>query len=338
LHHIDENSSNTIFENLLPLCLTANGAMAREEFFPLPGEISPTNVQGQAENHFMQGEFQRAYGCHRILAQIYEKRLDIVNAIRALLDAIMALRPGGDAQLMRHAVLEIGRLLSHLRHRFGPLDKAEVLSRIGLLVYDHGDPNGAMEFHVQEARHYREAKEAHYGTRLHAARSAGLQHRAAAAILLAQSKRESSFALGDLDQVKAIGSSIRDSRRIGSSMAVKASSLLFIGQPQRSQILAREALDSGYKVNHWTEADLHSLLGTVYSARRHGPKAVEHLRKAWDLYKRYDIRPEPGVFQARDPGPLLREFGFLIPDIGKREPGLLSREELRTLLATILNS
>lgn len=140
LHHVDENNSNSIFENLVPICKNCNGAIENTNHSKMPnlsGNVHPDNILNRARDLFAQGDYPACHGCYRVAAHLYSTRFgSISRKLQSLNSAISTLRPIYQPELLKYTVdqvLETLNLVSIKKYKY---HIAEFISQMGLLLYD----------------------------------------------------------------------------------------------------------------------------------------------------------------------------------------------------------
>jgi hypothetical protein len=336
LAHVDENHNNSLFENILPLCLNANGAMARDKWAPFAGEIGSANLLAGAQKQIERGNFARAYGCYRLLAYLAEKATDNELALQANASCVAVLRPIDQPLLVREAVLNMERLAKGARP-ISPVARAVALSQIGLIVYDGGDPNAALEIHEFCLKLLRKAGRMCNGRERDLVQSRSLQHCAAASALVARSLRDRNFVVGQLRESREIATSCKDNQRLGSAITIEAAVYHRFGDSARSSELVREGLKLSCKSSPWTRADLHLLQGKLHLSTGRRSKGIHHLRESADLLTRFRMKPEGGVFENADPGRILNELGQNVLPTGRLQSAQLTTREFHSVVRVLVS-
>ncbi len=329
LAHIDENRSSSVFENVCPLCPTANEAIERDKLAPFAGEINLVNLLARAQDHQACGRLACAYACYRLLAHLAEKSVDMELALQAAASCIAVLRPVDQPALVRRAVLDIGRVASTAGKRVSPLARAEALNQVGLVIYDQGNPMAAMAFYRLALSQLRRPGEAFDGRDRDLRQSRSLQHCASASALTTCGQRGRSFALGYLEESCAIAVAIRDGHRLCSALTIKAAVHHRFGELTESAKLLHQAWELRQKANPWTRADLCLLWGEFYLSTGQRSRGVRKLQEAANVLAQYQMRPEGGVFD-RSPAQVLGAIGEPVSPMRKPEPSGLSEDELRS--------
>src|SRR5688572_30549134 len=107
LAHINEDSADTRFDNLIPLCSTANQAMVRSQglaHVDLSGEVDPTAVFEKARRLYTDGRYAASSGAYRLAAHLFlVRRSQTSRGFSSLLGVISALRPIGRGELLTRA-------------------------------------------------------------------------------------------------------------------------------------------------------------------------------------------------------------------------------------------
>src|SRR5438067_995506 len=82
LHHVDEDSSNTVLENLVPVRADINAALNRWKKHPseprsrLPPELDLASLDSRSRYNFDRGLHRAAYGCARLGLEVALKATD----------------------------------------------------------------------------------------------------------------------------------------------------------------------------------------------------------------------------------------------------------------------
>jgi hypothetical protein len=185
--HINDDASDTTFENLVPLCADANALLERSKYSFLTGEVEPIVVFEKARSHFRYGSFAKSSGCYSLAAQLFLVRKRFIShGFASLLGVISALRPLGDGILLKRAIQQAYRCCDN---NFGDLPdiwKAEFLGLIGLVLDDYHRFAEATEFQLQAWSFYSRLIESAYPEDVAIKKAAGA--RRAARILGAETE------------------------------------------------------------------------------------------------------------------------------------------------------
>ena len=273
LAHIDDDNTNTVFENLLPLSKDLNGACndSKNQKKPdLPEELYPNQLAIRAWTHFRNAHFAASYGCYRLSAQIALTRFDdISRALDCLCSCIAAVRPLADERLLRHVILLTPSVIEASSERIHPFWKGEFLSQLGLVLYDYQYPD--------MARVCQEKAQAFYAKSVDAPFKRDSELREAAAMRRYALVQYNNKTLDMLDELVATFRKRGDYTGEATTWHVRA----ILELEEKGSINdARDSLEAMLQLepktrNPWVVAELHLLLGRIYVALREREKAIE---------------------------------------------------------------
>lgn len=331
--HINEDRSDKHFANLIPLCSNANQAIDRDDYKTqkgLVGEVRPSNIREQAREHFRKGNYPRAYGCNTLLAYLYESRPhDLTSAVESLVFSIAALRPLGHhrhhyyhRELLVDTVAHCVYLFKAADHNMSAFWKAEILSQVGLVLYDFGAPQEARECESKALELYNRLSGSDHPETREERKARGLKREALVWGPFPTTKRKLQ-AFDSINESKEIAGKTRDSQAFVSASWVEATLKYSLGQVKPSLDIVEEALILKAKADKWTLEGLHIQAARAYQQLKGKREIViEHYQSAYDICIEHKTTPIPLPFNGDlivpDPGSELRslgrnEFGLILP-------------------------
>jgi hypothetical protein len=146
-HHVNEDSSDTIFANLVPVAAGYNSGIERNKATTqLLDDLDPRDLCNTARQAFDDNDHRRSYACNRLVAHLFLHHLDKwTNAAEALVFALAQLRREGRPDLLLDTAASFAGLIAP--HRTEPQAwywSAEFTSQLSLVMYDHADLPTAM--------------------------------------------------------------------------------------------------------------------------------------------------------------------------------------------------
>ncbi|MCK4788309.1 MAG: hypothetical protein KAV87_31495 [Desulfobacteraceae bacterium] len=336
LAHIDDNSENTIFENLLPLSKDLNGACqdSKGQRKPdLPEELFPPQLAIRAWTHFRDGQFAASYGCHRLAAHLSLTRFnDISHCLECLISCIAALRPIANPDLLRHTILLIPNVIDVSKEKVHPLWKGEYLSQLGLVLYDYQQSELAKSCHKLAEVFYSKFTDSPWKRQTELKKAAGERRYA---LVIYNNKT--------LDKLKELIETFRqrgDYTGEATTLHVKAILEFEHGYIHK----AKDSLSAMLKIksktgNRWVVAELHLLLGRIYIALGEKKKAISEFETSEKLFQEHQIIPEPSLSSGPlDPSVELQKLGRSARPLPGRDMFPLSINELKFVVNRIRNS
>jgi hypothetical protein len=157
-HHLDENSSNWFFENIIPIEKTNNGQIEiHRRDSPrqlLPEDCEPRVLEIAGSNNYQKARFHRAYGCTRLAGFLYlNHEKDPNAALRCASLCLVSTRPviatGGldlAVDVLRRSVREVVADPRHLR-QVDIGTKAMVIAEAGSWFIGCGDARTTQAMH-----------------------------------------------------------------------------------------------------------------------------------------------------------------------------------------------
>ena len=315
LHHLDECSSHTRFENLVPVCKNCNGAFQIERYTSKPtlrGMLHPDAVVLRARELFSIPDYPGSHGCYRLAAHLFATRFQNVSLqLNSLIGSIGPLRAIFAPKLLRYVVKNLLKVLGSLRPQELRLYRADFLSQMGLLLYDFQEFEAAMEFESHAYQLRRKIHKKLVDSEIEFQREAEEQEMANYARRLAFVAQDSSQvpkhireeALASLDEGISLFERHGNYRGYATNLDVKAylETRRFGHATPRTQKFAERALKVESKINNeWVRANHHITLGDAFysrfkksRSRRLRDRAVEELRQGCEILAKHGICLEP---------------------------------------------
>lgn len=157
LHHVDEDPSNTVRENLVPLRADLNHALNRWKRVRserpqsrLPPELDLSSLDSRSRHSFDRGHHRLAYGCARVGLDIARKAADFDVALMFASKALTNARAVGDighANSTLKRVLDCGIDWSQTTR----LTQSRLLLEIGAFGVHHNGPENEWQEDLSEA-------------------------------------------------------------------------------------------------------------------------------------------------------------------------------------------
>jgi hypothetical protein len=361
LHHIDECSSHTRFENLVPVCKSCNGAFQVDRYKSKPalsGFLHPDAITVRAREFFSIADYSGSHGCYRLAAHLFATRFrNVPQQLYSLTASIGPLRALFEPRLLRYVIIQSQEIFKSLQPQELPIYRAAFLSQMGLLLYDFQEFKEAMEFQSQAYQLRRKINKKLVDSELVSQPEDEAQEMANYARRLAFVVQDSTKApkhirdeaLASLDEGISLFERHGNFRGFATNLDVKAYLEIrrFGYATARTQEFAERALEVELKINNqWVRANHHITLGDFYYSqfkktpwKRLKDRAVEELRQGCDILTKHQICLEPsptgGLFR---PDIKLIDLGVTdaqrVPERGKFP---FSKKELNGILSTVLS-
>jgi tetratricopeptide (TPR) repeat protein len=199
-----------------------------------------------------------------------------------------------------------------------PFWKAEVLSQVGLVLYDFGAAKEALDCEVSAMELYDRAgtpdrPELRKGRRARSLKREALVH---GPFLDAAAK---STAFDALKEAKSVARASNDNQALLSASWVEATLKSNLGRLNEALKIVEESLPLGSKADKWTLVGLHIEAARGYQRFRDKKKAIQHYQEASRLCETHQIIPIPlpadGALIILDPGFQLRALGKVSSDL-----------------------
>jgi hypothetical protein len=288
LAHINEDSTDTRFDNLIPLCATANQAIERSKnrsHIDLTGEVEPTAVFEKARQLYSDGRYPASSGVYRLAGHLFlVRRSNLSRGFSSLLGVISALRPLGRGDLLQRS-LKAANVLQEQGdlHRFW---RAEFLSLFALVLNDYG--------RLEESEVVHRSARAIYDAIHDSIHPEDLQLRKAAAI------RRAANAMGlDSEEQEYFTDAFvtferfADFRGMGTTLLVEGR---LEEQDSGDTHKVRETIERGLSIQKkigdpWVVAELNVLMGKCLLKDHQKSLATDHLMAAARVFEQLRIVP-----------------------------------------------
>lgn len=345
IHHINEIHKDDSFPNVIPVCSTANQAMARDDYRSQPDladQVEPSYIRAQAREHFRLGRYPQAYACNSLAAYLFESRSnDCTKAVESLVFCFAALRPLGHPELLLDTLAHCIHLFRTARLGISKFWKAEVLSQVGLVLYDFRAAKEALECELHALEMYDCGVRSDHPEGREARRARGLKRLALVhGPFLETTDKRRAFAA--VKEAKGIGQLTHDHQAIASALWVEATLEAYVGRRTRALDLAKKSLllDSiRSKADKWTVVALQIEAARQYQRLGDRKSAIGMYAKAKALCETHRIVPIPvpvnGSLIALDPGLELLSLGEKGALIGTRAHNPFTRSVMDELYTSI---
>lgn len=335
--HIDDDHTNTVFENLLPLCKNLNGALndSKGRWKPdMPNDLFPAQLANKAWTCFRDGAFPASYGCYRLASELALKRLgDISRALDCLSSCIAALRPIGNERLLHHVMLLTPNVMANSADRIDPFWKGEFLSQLGLVLCDFQMHTQASICQEKAQHFYRKSKPGPWKLDVDLKRAAAMRRYA-----LVHYNRTT------LDKLKELLTTFRKAGHFGGEATTLHVEAILEFEERGSISQARDSLEAMLQIeskigNPWLVAELHFFLGRILLVLGEKKRAMEEFELSRKMFLQHQTVPVPSkILGALDPSVELRKLGLNAEPLRQRATFPLSKEELRRVISLVENS
>lgn len=313
--HINEDPSDDNVANLIPLCCNANQAIARADFNSQPDspdEVDPVNIRGRAREHFRLGQYPQAYACNSLLAYLHEsRRQDWTSAVESLVFSIAALRPLGHRELLVDTLAHCVYLFKTAGREVYPFWKAEVLSQMGLVLYDFRAPRQSLACELKAIKLYRRTISDHPEARKER-KARGLKRGVLVLGPFLATERETP-AFDIIKESQQVAQVTHEGQAYLSASWVEATLRSYLGQTTQSLDVVKKSLNLKVKADKYTLVGLHIQAARDYQRVGDKEDAITHYEAANALCEQYKIIPIPlpsnGALIVLDPGQELRLLG-----------------------------
>jgi tetratricopeptide (TPR) repeat protein len=334
--HIDDNSRNTVFENLLPLRSDLNQALSRskEKSKPdLPDELQPISLSAKAMIHFRNGHYAAAYGCNRLGCHLAITRQNDYNlAVELLAYCISALRPISQKYLLRHVILLAPVIMKKSPESIDPFWKAEFLERVGLVLCDFNKLDLSNQVQQVALKLYEKSSNSPWRSDVELKKAAAIRRYALVNF--------DSTTFDKLIEIEEIFQKRGD--YTGEVITLHTKAVLQF-ELKNDIKKTKDTLEKMKKLepktnNPWVLAELHFLLGRIHILLGEKKKAKDEFEISRQLFLKHKIIPEPSRnIGELDPSRELRKLGvnteYLLPNRGEF---FLSNEELCAIVNRVI--
>lgn len=309
VNHINEDHTDDDFANLIPLCCGANQGIERDDYSTHPDladEVEPTNIRARAREHFRLGQYLQAYACNSLAAYLYESRKqDVTSAVESLVFSIAALRPLGHRELLVDTVAHCIYLFRIAGRSMSSFWKADFLSQVGLVLYDFGAPQEALECELKAIDLYSQVTSSDHPETREERKARGLKREALVHVPFLTTKRKTR-AFDIINEAKQVARKTHDGQALVSASWVEATLKSYIGQTTKSLDVVKESLTLEVKADKWTLVGLHIQAARDYQRLGNKKNAINHYKSACELCEKHKIIPIPlpcnGALIVFDPG------------------------------------
>jgi len=338
VHHVNEDPSDTIFANLVPIAHGYNSGIRLKELFH---DLHPLNLCNVARRAFEEDDHRRSYACNRIVAHLFLHHLnEWTRAAEALVFALAQLRREGRPDLLLDTAAGFAGLIAP--HRTEPEAcywSAEFTSQLSLVMYDHMDLLAALELaDMTLLLSKRELIPPHPTEN---------QQRVARMIkrfVLAQTPtaksthaRDTANLISRLEEAEA--SAKHDPQARLSAQFTRATLLRATGETASAIDRALESMSNTSGGDMWTIIGLHVELALGFIQRQDKAKAEFHFERAVELAGAHKLKliPVPVAGGLVDPLPILAKAGLHVrrPERFTRGPNPFSVSTIASIVAAL---
>jgi len=154
-HHLDENSSNTTFVNLIPISRDYNNLLERYRRIEAKADnwkgydpiFFPEGLNNKSKHHFMRGDVALAYGCARLASWMCRRYPSLFQKekshIQYSLDAMNCARHSAMQNLMIDIIER--DFIPYLQVSVSSIEKIKILEEMAAIYQEYGLINEARE-------------------------------------------------------------------------------------------------------------------------------------------------------------------------------------------------
>lgn len=306
LHHVNEDRSDTLFANLVPIGGSFNQGIRLREFFD---DLHPQHIRATARKAFEAGFCRRSYACNRVAAHIFWRHFDQwTKAAEALVFALAPLRPEGPPDLLLDTAANFtGLIKPHRREPQAYYWGAEFVSQLSLVMYDHADVRTTLDLADLALRLAKKGLISEHPEPLQERLWRMKKRFVLAHAPLVRSGREKSTAnlISTIQEAESVAR--HDPQARLSAQFTEATLLRVLGKDRQSIDIANMALEDTRGADFWTVIGLNMELALSYTKRKEAGRARIHYGTAIDLATRHRMRfiPAAVVGDLQDPVELL---------------------------------
>ena len=152
-HHLDENSANTVFTNLVPIYRDYNNLLEqyrrleqyKSGWIGIDPTFSPNSIILISRHHFLTGEVALSYGCARIatwMVRLYPKLFSSMSHISYSLEALYSAKHAAEQNLI---IDIINRDFLPYIQEIPDIEKIQILEEIASIYQEYGFNKEAQE-------------------------------------------------------------------------------------------------------------------------------------------------------------------------------------------------
>jgi hypothetical protein len=338
VHHVNEDPSDTIFANLVPIARGYNSGIRLNQ---LVDDLDPPQLCNIARQAFVRDYHRRSYACNRIVADLFLDHLNKwENAAEALVFALAQLRREGRPDLLLDtAACFAGLIKPHNAKPEAWYWSAEFISQLSLVMYDHMDLRAALDL-ADLTLLLSEKKLAPTHRSEYQQRLARMNKRfVLASTPTAQSARQRNTANLISRIEEAVAAAKYDPQARLSAQFTHATLLRAAGRTNSAIDTALESIRNKSGGDIWTVIGLHMELALGFIQSQDKAKAEFHLKEATDLAITHKIKfiPVPVAGDLVDPLPILAKANLYLPRPEKftRGPNPFSASAISSIVAAL---